>query len=216
MNDDIFIDNGFFNGRVEKFSLSNTTVGVPVMLINDACYSLFVDSNDFLYCSLTNSHQIRKISLNSSHPNQTAVAAGTGVCGLTSRSLCSPRGIFVDSNSDLYVADASNDRIQWFPFGQLNGTTIVGNGSSLSSIALRGPTSVFIDESRYIYIADRDNRRILRSSSTGYRCIIGCTVSSAVSAIDFGFDTRGNLFILDEQNRRIQQFLLVRNSCSKK
>lgn len=215
MNGDIFIDNGYAHGRVEKYSLSNTTVGVPVMRINDSCSSLFVDVNDVLYCSLTNLHQIRKISLNSSDFNQTAMAAGTGICAPASDTLCFPRGIFVDSNLDLYVADTANDRIQLFPFAELNGTTILGNGSSSSAIVLRGPTSVFIDGSQHIYIVDSGNRRILRSTSTGYRCIIGCTPSTTVSAIALAFDSRGNIFTLDEQNRRIHQFLLTRNACSR-
>ena len=215
MNGDIFIDNGYAYGRVQKYSFSNITAGVPVMRINASCSSLFVDANDTLYCSLTNLHQVRKISLNSTDVNQTALAAGTGVCASASDTLCSPRGIFVNANLDLYVADTENDRIQLFPPEQLNGMTILGNGSSSSSsIVLRRPTGVLIDGSQYIYIVDSGNRRILRSTSIGYHCIIGCTQSTAVSTIALALDSQGNLFTLDSQNRRIQQFLLTRNACS--
>jgi hypothetical protein len=56
---------------------------------------------------------------------------------------------------DLYVADCGNDRFQLFREGQINGMTLVGNGSNGTTIALDCPTGVMLDVDGYLFIFDQ-------------------------------------------------------------
>src|ERR1700722_904468 len=107
------------------------------------CSGLFVDINNMIYCSIRDLHQVIKTSFNG-NPNISMIAAGTGWNGSESDMLNMPYGIFFDISFNLYVADCGNDRIQLFLEGQLNATTVVGNGTT-DTIALNCPTDVVID-----------------------------------------------------------------------
>lgn len=218
INDDVYVDNGNANYRVDKWA-SNVTTSVIAMYVNGSCYDLFISIDDNLYCSLTASHQIVNTSLNNG-ANASVIVAGNGTAGLSSYMLQQPRGLFVDMNLNLYVADCDNDRIQLFQSGQLNGTTITINGSN-GIFILDSPTDVVLDADGYLFIADGRNNRILGSGPEGFRCIVGCTGSSgsASNQLDvprrLSFDNHGNLFVIDWENSRLQKFFLSSNPCGK-
>ena len=150
--------------------------------------------------------------------NTPKTIAGTGTSGSSSSALNTPNGIFVNAGFDLYVADCYNNRIQLFRYGQLNATTVAGNGA-LGTIPLSLPVSVFLDGNGYVFITDLGNHRIIGSGPRGYRCIAGCTGMSGLTSYQlssprgFHFDSNGDLFVADRVNYRIQKFLLV-SSCS--
>jgi hypothetical protein len=96
------------------------------MYVNGQCTGLFGDTNDNLYCSMSNIHQVIKKSLTSS-TNSSTIVTGNGFNGSLSNMLNSPNAIFIDINFDLYVADYYNNRIQLFRPGELNGKTLVGD-----------------------------------------------------------------------------------------
>ncbi|CAF1248885.1 unnamed protein product [Adineta steineri] len=222
-NGDIYYDNGdtyYYNdnesGRVNKW-ISNTNTSVNVMNVDAGCMGLFIDINDTLYCSTYDPHKVIKRWLNDSEMISTT-AAGTGKSGNASNELYYPMGIFVDINLDLYVADAFNNRIQLFKQEELNGTTIVGQGSSYNIISLRFPSAIVLDADKYLFIVDRNNHRIIRSRSNDIRCIIGCDGEGSQShqlstPITLSFDSYGNIFIIDGANNRIQKFDFLPNSC---
>jgi hypothetical protein len=215
---DIYVDNGN-NGQVDKWAV-NTVNSVWVMNVTSTCFSLFVDINDTLYCSIQSQHQVIKLSLNNNSSNISIVAAGTGVPGSTSDMLSSPRGIFVNINLDLYVADCDNDRIQLFNFEQSNATTVAGNGS-VGTIALDCPSGIILDVDNYLFIVDTNNHRIIGSGPNGFLCVAGCSGSSGSASNQLNypqslaFDSFGNLFVVDRNNSRIQKFILGINFCGK-
>ena len=98
------------------------------MYVDKECYGVFVDISDNLYCSMGDRHKVVAQSLNSGS-NALTVVAGTGCPGSAANMLYFPRGIFVDINFDLYVADCYNNRIQLFHLGQSIGLTVAGNGN---------------------------------------------------------------------------------------
>jgi hypothetical protein len=216
VNGDIYADNTQ-TSQVVKWTL-NTTNSVSVMAAPSTCFSLFVDINNTLYCSIESQHQVVKNFLSNNNPNTFTVVAGTGSSGSTSNMLNSPQGIFVDTNFDLYVADCNNNRIQLFHFGQLNATTVAGNGFS-GAINLQCPTAVILDANNYLFIVDNNNHRIIGSGPYGFRCVVGCsgTSGSASDQLSYpqslAFDSFGNLFIVDRNNSRVQKFLLDASSC---
>lgn len=218
LNGDIYVDNGEDMNQVDKWTMGETN-STTVMYVNESCVSLFVDRNNDLYCSTDDSHKVVKRSLYDSI-NASSVIAGTGVPGLTPTQLNNPRGVFVDTKFNLYVADCTNDRIQFYQPGFRNGTTIVGNGAN-GTITINCPMGITLDADRYLFIVEYPTHRIVGSSINGFRCIVGCTGSNGSAANQLfhprslAFDSYGNLFVVDQGNNRIQKFLLSTNFCSK-
>ncbi|CAF4526053.1 unnamed protein product, partial [Rotaria sp. Silwood2] len=187
------------------------------MYVADVCAGLFIDNNNTLYCSQWTNNVIVKGSLDKD-ANASMIAAGNGTAGSASNLLSSPIGIFVDINFNLYVADAGNNRIQLFQFGQLNAITVAGDGASIN-FALDYPTGVVLDADNYLFIVDQNNNRIVRWESNGVRCLFGCLHQSGLGSDELrlpwslAFDSYGNLFVTDWRNGRIQKFSFMNNSC---
>lgn len=208
-----------FPDRVDKFTTDSQNK-IPVLYAFGRCFDIFIDINNNFYCSMDQSHQVlmKPLSLNA---NAMAVVAGTGTGGSTSNMLHYPNGIFVDSNLDLYVADAWNDRIQLFPTGQLNAKTVAGSGSSNDAIHIESPIAVTLDGNGYIYITVYGYHRIIRSGVNGLECIVGCSGTNGPESdqltlpTSLSFDSYGNLFVTDSGNHRIQKFDLLTDSCGK-
>ena len=209
-NGDIYVDNGQINGRIDKWIAENNT-WVTVIPVQSLCYGVFVDIYENFYYSMFAKHQVGRVELNNlTHTN--TIVAGTGVQGSASDMLNKPCGIFVDANLDLYIADASNNRIQLFRFGQLVGQTIAGNGSVPNTVDLSWPCSVILDSEKYLFIVDSGNHRIIRSDENGFHCIIGCSDKLTSSNQPFSptmmsFDSDGNIYVTEEYAHRVQKFM---------
>jgi sugar lactone lactonase YvrE len=214
----VYVDNGASNHRVDKWTATSTNSSVAIY-INGTCFGMFIDSNNTIYCSMGGPHQVVKKPLNS-NTTTLSIVAGNGTLGSASNLLNNPRTIVVDSNFNLYVADSGNSRIQFFRPGQLNATTLVGNGTS-GTISLYRPTGLVLDADGYLFIADTNNQRIIGSGPNGFRCIIGCSGVAGSNSDQLNnpwslnFDSYGNIFVVDALNSRIQKFLLATNSCGK-
>ncbi|CAF1441669.1 unnamed protein product [Adineta steineri] len=218
LNGDIYFESGNAPGRIEKFK-SNSTNSEFVTKFSGNCYGLFVDIRNTLYCSIPLEHRVVKVLLDRDI-NTTITTAGTEFQGPEPYQLDVPWGIFVDINFNLYVADASNHRIQLFRPGELNGTTVAGNNIP-NNLTLHRPTDVILDTDSYLYIADNDNHRIIRVGNDTFQCLVGCTGKSGSASNELNktyglrFDSSGNLYVVDEYNSRIQKFSVSHNSCGK-
>ena len=216
----IYVDNGNDLNRVEQRvgNVSNTTWGMDV---SRACYGLFVDAHNYLYCSMKELHQVVKVSLDISSINSTNMIAGTGCEGNEANELRRPYGIFVNDSFDLFVADCGNNRIQLFKSGQINGSTVVGSGAPNQTISLNCPTGIIFDADGQMYISDNHNHRIVTSGPMGSRCIIGCTnVPRCVNLPRLleepqalSFDSYGNLYVTEWIRHQLKKFFLASNSC---
>ena len=215
---DIYVDAGLSNNRVDVWQ-ANSGSYVSTIPISDRCHSLFIDTNQSLYCSMQYSHKVIKRSLNSSDTQVTTVA-GTGCSGFQSHLLNYQRGIFVSVSFDLYVADSNNHRVQLFRPGQLNGTTVAGR-EALGTVQLLNPMAVMLDGDGYLFILDCYHYMIIGSGPYGFRCVVGCTsgVGTASNQLStsrsMAFDSHGNILITDTENNRVQKFFLASNTCSK-
>ena len=169
---DIYVNNGYKNSHIYKWTI-NTNNSVLLMNITQPCYGLFIDLNDTLYCSMADYHQVVTKALNSDS-NTLQLIAGTGCPGSASDMLYSPRGIFVDINFDLYVADCGNNRVQRFHYSQSHALTIAGNTTTESeTLVLKCPTGVILDADKALFIVDSGNHRIIGSGPNGLRCLVG-------------------------------------------
>ncbi|CAF3536439.1 unnamed protein product [Adineta steineri] len=219
-NGDIYINDGDYkNGRVQKWSAETNTFET-VMNVSSSCWGLFVDINNTLYCSIEHRHQVVKRSLNDPEINSNRIAAGTGDRGSNPNQLNGPRGIFVDVNLDLYVADCENDRVQLFQSGKLNGTPVAGLTSRHPhAYRLRCPSGIILDAEKHLFIVDQKNHSIVGSGSNGFRPLsksnkMGSESNQLSSPSGFSFDRSGNIFVADTENHRIQKFNYKKKSCA--
>ena len=220
-NGDIWIDDGGYNRQVQRWRANTNTFDI-VMYGNAPCLGLFVDTNDTLYCSMRDLHQVVKRWLNDSEITSIFVpAAGTAYPGAEFNELNEPVGIFVDVNFDLYVADFRNDRVQLFPSGELNGITVAGSKSPNPTIDLILPSQIVLDAEKHLFIADMGTNRIVGSSVNGFRCLVGCYGMGVKSSrlnepSSLSFDRFGNVFVVDHINHRLQKFEYVEKSCGER
>ena len=215
----VYVDNGLYNGRVDMW-MPNSTTSVVAMYVTGGCFGLFADLHENIYCTDGNHHQVLKNSF-SDPANASSIVAGTGKPGAASNMLNNPRGIFVGTTFNLYVADCYNNRVQLFPPGQSNGTTVLGSGSTTTTITLSCPDSVILDADGRLFVSDLGNARIVGWGINGYQCVAACRgfAGSASDALDnpYGlyFDSYGNIFISDTRNDRIQKFLVMNKTDGK-
>ncbi|CAF1116536.1 unnamed protein product [Adineta ricciae] len=209
---DIYITNGGSRRRIDKWISSSNTF-VTIMYVNTSCFSLFVDIDEDIYCSLYEEHKVFKIQVNDSTPT---VIAGTGSSGSSTSELNGPMGIFIDANFDFYVADCHNNRIQFYRLGQSQASTVLGKGSSDSTFRLNCPSGIAIDANRYLFVVDSSNHRVVGSGPYGFRCLIGCDKKQRELKHPrvLSFDSYGNIFISDRDNNRTQKYLFLNESCN--
>ena len=144
----VFVDNGVAFWRVDVW-LANSSTSSIVMTVPEECYSLFIDTNNHIYCAATFAHQVVKKWLGDSATLSTRIA-GSGA-GSTAETLYWPEGVFVDLSFNLYVADCGNDRIQKFPLGQTTAITVAGNGAPNGG-SLDCPNAVVLDANGYLFV----------------------------------------------------------------
>lgn len=125
-----------------------------------------VDTMGFLYVTDYSNSRIRKVSpmgLVSTLAGSARPAWNDGVGTLASFS--NPRGIVVDSNGNLYVADQSNNCIRVVtPSGVV--TTLAGSRSAAwadgvgTAASFSAPSMLTFDASGVLYVTDKSNNRI--------------------------------------------------------
>ena len=140
--------------------------------------------------------------------------AGTGTAlgdggAATAANLTKPRGLAVDHNGNLYIADYGNNRIR---FVENNGLihTLAGNGDGMdvSYSELNGPYDVRIDLDGNVLFSDMNNFRIRKIwLNTGLRDPHQPAISAAVSVTPN--PTFGNLNAVLEGPVLIEEWVLT-------
>ena len=178
---------------------------------------VFLDDRGFMYVVESQNHRIQRFAIGTNAPGE-VIAGVSGVPGSGATQLRNPEGVYVDSRGNMYVADAGNNRIQYYPVGSLVGQTIIGDTvSGFTERRLFSPRAVTIDAAGNIYVADGLNHRIQRFPPIGSPgSNIGTTVAGGFGAgananqlnepNDVVVDAFGNLFIADMNNHRIQMW----------
>ena len=95
-----------------------------------APFDLLVDESYTLYITDSYNHRIQRWSYGASS-GTTVAGRANGTAGADPSSFDYPAGLIVDTNKNIYVADGANGRVQFWPAGATNGTTILGNGKSV-------------------------------------------------------------------------------------
>jgi len=119
-----------------------------------------------------------------------------------------PKGITVDPESDIYVADNLNHRVQKFVS---DGTFITAWGSLGSEDGLfNSPTDIAADTEGNVYVIDNGNHRIQKFSSDGTFIIKwgseGTGDDQFRNPEGIAVDGDGNVYVVDSVNNRVQKF----------
>jgi sugar lactone lactonase YvrE len=147
----------------------------------------------------------------------------------TSAGLASPQAVAVDVYGDLYIADASSNRVREVikATGQI--VTVAGTGTAgyggdngpATAAKLSNPTGVAVDPAGNLYIADTSNQRVREvlnnsgviisvagTGTAGYSGDNGPAFAAKLNAPQgLATDANGNLFIADLSNYRIRELV---------
>jgi trimeric autotransporter adhesin len=160
---------------------------------------------------------------------QTAAGGGHGGDGgpATGAALTFPRGVFVDSSGNIFIADTGNNRVREVDATTGIIQTVAGNGTAgfsgdggpATSAQLAGPYGVYVDSLGHLFIADTGNNRVREvdavtgniqtvagNGSFGFAGDGGPPTSAELQGV-FALrgDRQGNLLIADGGNNRVRR-----------
>ncbi|CAF1362388.1 unnamed protein product [Adineta steineri] len=132
------------------------------------------------------------------------VAAGNGD-GHRLNQLNWPKGIFVDNDKSIYIADSDNHRIVKWKLNSNTGEIIVGgNGKGYQNNQLNYPTNIIFNKKNNSFgISDRGNRRVIRyfdQNQTNQKIII-----SNIDCYGLAIDKNGSIYVSDWQNHQVRR-----------
>jgi trimeric autotransporter adhesin len=134
------------------------------------------DANGVIYIADQRDNRILKVGTD----GKLTILAGDGTPGFSGdngpalqASLNEPRGLKLDGNGGLYVADYGNNRVRKIDLAKLTITTVAGNGDPAVSgdkgpavQAGMSPWDIAVDSSGNLYIAEYDNNRVRKVNAS--------------------------------------------------
>lgn len=189
--------------------------------------AVVVDHDNNIILADSGNHTIRKITPTgivttlAGTPGSSGSANGTG----SAARFNTPRGLALDANGNVYIADTSNHTVRKMtPAGVV--TTLAGTPGSAGSADGTGSAARFntlrglaVDGSGNVYVADLLNHTIRRITPAGVVTTVAgsATKSGAVNGIGstarfnnpygLAIDTAGNLYVGDSLNHTIRKMI---------
>lgn len=182
-----------------------------------------VDGSGNLYIADRGNYRIRMVSTNGT----ISTFAGNGKCcyggdngPATSALLYLPSSVALDAAGNLYIADASNNRIRQVnssgTIATFAGTGIAGfdgDGGGANKAKLWSPLGVAADTAGNLYITESGNLRVRRIASDGtIATLVGGAINDGSKAVSgllaqpsaVATDAAGNIYIADTNNNRVR------------
>jgi len=183
-----------------------------------------------LYITDASNNRIREVN---AVTGEITTIAGNGIGGYsgdggpaTNAELNFPDGVALDSDGNLYIGDAQNNRIRKVTIATGIITTVAGNGVAgfagdgqiATNAELNFPSRPALDMAGNLYIADFQNNRIRRvDASTNVITTVAGTGAAGYSGdggpaagaqlngpISVTVDSPGNIYIADTTNERVR------------
>jgi len=224
---DVYLDSAknifvldYFNNRAQKFlhgaTHASTVAGICCTTGStdstlDFPTHIYVDKRDTVYICDGNNFRIIKWAPGA---DSGKVAAG-GTYGTLADELNTPLGMYIDTARNIYIADTYNNRVQKWKDGGSSGVSIAGSlFSGIGANQLSNPAGVYVDGNSTLYIADAGNNRIMKWANAMTPVNIAGSIVGDTGIADsllnyptnIYLDPRGNLFVSDAVNNRIQKF----------
>ena len=122
-----------------------------------------------------------------------------------------PQGLFVDKDDQLWIADASNHRIQIYDLKQNPPAFVRQFGSEGSEPGqLRYPYCIDMDAEGFVHVCELGNHRIQKFTPEGKSVSIiggaGRAPGQFHQPWGFAFDSTGAMNVIDSYNHRVQRF----------
>jgi len=195
-------------------------------------HGVAVDGAGNVYLTDSPNHRVRRVD---KATGKIATIAGTGQAGFsgdggpaTKARINTPKGVMVDADGNVYIADSLNNRVRRIDKATGNIATVAGNGKAAYSgdggpataASLRVPRGMAKDAAGNLYIADDDNHAVRRVDQATGRITTIAGTGAAGSSGDGGPATAaklnnpqtlaldagaGLLYIADMTNSRIRR-----------
>jgi len=192
-----------------------------------------LDSLGNLYVSDSNNNRVLKYShpiANAQSANEVFGQAGnfaSNACnstGVNSTTLCTPFGIALDHNGNLYVADEGNNRVLEYnsPLSNTTANTVFGQNGNFASntcnnqgaSSLCGPFGVAADAAGDLYIANYSDNRVLEYNTPLTSDTLadhffggaGLSANSLNGPAGVALDNNGNLYVADSNSNRVLEY----------
>ncbi|CAF4070633.1 unnamed protein product [Adineta steineri] len=201
------------NNRVIKWSRQNSQ-DQEILIYRSFCVALAMDNNGDLYISNMVANEVIRWQ----HENrESKVVAGGHFYGDSLNQLHHARQIFVDKNHSVYVADNVNNRVMKWEKNAVEGILVAPRNVFNEDLitVMPKPKGVIVDHTGNIYISDGRTHHITRWTPGAMKGIVvvgtersGSGSTQLTNPFDLSFDRRGNLYVVDRDNHRIQKFII--------
>ncbi len=224
-----FTSNTVNNGGISASSMDNTR-GVAVDLNTGKVFVADDDNNRVLRFSatdaFTNGSPAEAVLGQSDFTSNSSATTQSGMNG--------PRGLLVDNNGNLWVADGGNNRVLRFDNaatktngsnadGVLGQTDFSSNTANTTQTGIDNPKSLAIDNNGTLWVVDNDNHRVLRFDNAVTKAN-GANADGVLGQADFTssgsattqasmnapygvtVETNGTLWVADNDNHRVLRF----------
>jgi len=169
--------------------------------LSSSLRNFYIDGNGNIYVVDEINSRIQKWA-----PGATSgitVAGGNGN-GSAANQLSYPHAVFVDTTGNIYVNDTNNNRVQKWSPNASTGVTVL--------VATNNPNGLFVDSNGSIFLLQNGSKVVkwLSGASSGITIAGSDFIGSAANQLDlprnFMFDSKGNLYIADIANNRVQKY----------
>jgi sugar lactone lactonase YvrE len=192
-------------------------------------FAIAMDASGTMYIVEHGAQRIRKVEATT---GKVTTIAGTGTAGYnsdgiaaTSAQLNWPRGIALDKDGNIFIADVGNARVRKVDAASglistyAGGGITNGNGITATAATLSEPYDVALDKDGNLYIAERMASRIRKVdgethlistiAGTGANSFSGDGGDATLAAINHpqgvAVDQSGNIYVADYDNQRVRK-----------
>ncbi len=200
------------NNRIQRSTDGGATwiviasPGTSIGSVNGPQAVAYDEALDTLYIADTLNNRIQMVTSASGVP-VFSLFAGASI-GTAVGQVNQPRGIAVDVNGRVYVADTGNNRIQINTTGAVGGWSVFSNATAGTTVGkMNAPKAIFVSSTDSVYVADTANNRIQKFSGGVWSVFMapGTTPDTVNAPEGVVVTANGNVFIGDTANNRVQR-----------